>query len=89
MITIHKMYGQFQPLHMGKSGTLEHLFLARFDCLDGKVTTAQATSDRVSWEEHGTYTLHLMGHNVIDGKFACPMIEVIHQGTNQSGMHQI
>ena len=38
---------------------------------------------------HGTYPLNLMGHNVIDGKFACPMIEGNHHETNQSEMHQI
>ena len=35
---------------------------------------AQATSNRVPWEEHGTYPL-----NLIEGN---------HHGTNQSEMHQ-
>jgi hypothetical protein len=50
---------------------------------------AQATSNCVTWKEHGTYPLNPMGHNVIDGMFVCPMIEGNHHGTNQSEMHQI
>ena len=50
---------------------------------------AQATSNHVPREEHGTYPLNPTGHNVIEGKFVCPMIEGNHHGTNQSEMHQI
>ena len=46
----------------------------------------QATSNQVPWEEHGTYPLNLMGHNVIDGKFVCSMIEGNYYGKNQSEM---
>ena len=51
--------------------------------------SSQATSNHVPWEEHGTYPLNSMGHNVIDGKFVCLMIEGNHHETNQSEMHQI
>ena len=49
----------------------------------------QATSNHVPWEEHGTCSLNPMGHNVTNGKFACPMAEGNHHGINQSEMHQI
>ena len=52
-------------------------------------TISQATSNRVPWEEHGTYPLNPKGHNVIDRKFVCPMIEGNYHGTTQSEMHQI
>jgi hypothetical protein len=50
---------------------------------------SQATSNRVPWKEYRTYPLNPMGHNVIDGKFVCPIVEGNHHGTNQSEMHQI
>jgi hypothetical protein len=37
----------------------------------------QATSNCVPWEEHKTYFLNPMSHNVMDGKFVGLMIEGI------------
>jgi len=48
----------------------------------GHYEITQATSNYV-------HPLNPMGHNVIDGKFVCPIIEGNHHGTNQSEMHQI
>ena len=61
---------------------------AMFIILPKRRIETQATSNRVPCEAHGTYPLNPMGHNVIDGKFVCPMIEGNHHGTNQSEMHQ-
>lgn len=45
------------------------------------ILQTQATFNCIPWEEQRRFLLNLMGQNVIDVKFVCPMIERNHHRT--------